>query len=120
MNINRMHLNALDSIIKYCMLDGRNLPNVIVNDLNILRGLHIECVKEARGTNTVEEHAKHNLADALASKANVATDDTIFPIGKHKGVRLADVPIQTLAWFADQDWFEEKYPAIYNYIIKAR
>jgi hypothetical protein len=41
-----------------------------------------------------------------------------FPIGKHKGMSLTDIKAKEpsyVAWICDQDWFEEKFPEIYEY-----
>lgn len=41
-----------------------------------------------------------------------------FPIGKHKGMSLSDLKAKEpsyVAWICDQDWFEEKFPEIYEY-----
>lgn len=31
-------------------------------------------------------------------------DNTLMPFGKHKGLRMIDVPPQYLLWIYEQDW----------------
>jgi len=41
-----------------------------------------------------------------------------MPIGKHKGMPLTEVKAKHpdyVTWICDQEWFEEKYPDIYEY-----
>jgi uncharacterized protein (DUF3820 family) len=36
--------------------------------------------------------------------------------GKYKDTLLQDVPANYLLWLYDQEWLEEKYPELYDYI----
>ena len=35
------------------------------------------------------------------------TDESLMPMGKHKGEKLANVPAQHLLWLYDQTWFDK-------------
>lgn len=54
---------------------------------------------------------------------NTLKDDSPFPFGKYgpppkgKGLKLKDVPASYWIWLEDQDWFEEKYPALHGYFL---
>jgi len=41
-------------------------------------------------------------------------DDSPMPWGKHKGIRLGDVPQDYLKWFLTQDWCDE-WPDLKQY-----
>lgn len=45
---------------------------------------------------------------------NALTDESLMPIGIHKGKRLGDIPDDYWEWFLKQDWCD-KYPAIVQY-----
>lgn len=45
----------------------------------------------------------------------------IMPIGKYRGMFLNEIPLNSLLWYTEQDWFNEKYDdiakAIRKYIV---
>lgn len=47
-------------------------------------------------------------------------DDTVIWFGKHatEGKKLKDVPDSYFIWLYGQDWFEDKYPELYDYVVK--
>jgi len=45
------------------------------------------------------------------------SDDTIMPWGKHKGVRLEEVPGDYLYWLSQQKWIVE-WPGLLAYLKK--
>lgn len=64
------------------------------------------------------EKVKKLTAKDIGKHVKAATDKTIMPFGKHAGSCLAAVPASYLLWFYEQDWAEERYPAIYKYCKK--
>lgn len=47
-------------------------------------------------------------------------DDDLMPFGKHRGKRMADVPLDYLRWLADQhDFTAESRPGLYEYVMFA-
>jgi len=47
------------------------------------------------------------------------TDESIMPLGKYKGQKLANVPAQHLLWLYDQPWFTTNGP-LGKYIDESR
>lgn len=47
------------------------------------------------------------------------TDESPFPFGKWKGVKMSDVPSPYLDWFTGQAW-SAKWPAVLAYIKQTR
>lgn len=45
------------------------------------------------------------------------TDDTVLPWGKHKGLRMEDVPADYLLWLMEQKWLSD-WPGLHAYIRK--
>lgn len=45
-------------------------------------------------------------------------NDQTIPFGKHVGELVADVPNGYLAWLADQEFVEEKYPELWDTILQ--
>lgn len=43
-----------------------------------------------------------------------------IPFGKYKGLDLDDVPADYLLWLGEQDWLEDKFPEVADYIVKER
>ncbi len=43
-------------------------------------------------------------------------DNSIMTFGKHKDKKLIDVPASYWLWLEEQDWFEEEYPAYFDYM----
>jgi len=39
---------------------------------------------------------------------------SIIPFGKYKGQDVASVPSNYLDWVRDQEWFERKYPDLFD------
>jgi len=50
---------------------------------------------------------------------SILTDKDPFPFGKHRGVRMIDVPASYLDWAGGQDWIG-KWPDVEKYIIDNR
>lgn len=44
------------------------------------------------------------------------TGDTALPWGKHKGVKLKDVPLNYLGYLSEQPWIKD-WPALNQYLI---
>jgi hypothetical protein len=47
---------------------------------------------------------------------NPWTDNTIMPWGKHKGMKLKDVPASYLLWCYGQPWMKDGWPQLYAYL----
>lgn len=39
---------------------------------------------------------------------------SLMPFGKHRGTRVTDCPESYLRWLTEQDWFKEKFPALFD------
>ena len=45
------------------------------------------------------------------------TDNSLMYFGKHKGVKLANLPDDYCSWLLKQDWIKE-HEALYGYLIE--
>ena len=46
-------------------------------------------------------------------------DDDLMPFGKHKGEKLVDIPDSYFRWLSTQEFVEEQYPELFEYITLA-
>ena len=51
----------------------------------------------------------------MTSNRTKLHDDDRMPIGKHKGMKLGEVPDHYWKWFLLQAWARVKYPDLYEY-----
>lgn len=40
--------------------------------------------------------------------------DVMMPISKHRGKSIGELSRKDIEYFMDQEWFEEKYPKVYE------
>lgn len=50
----------------------------------------------------------------------MVNDDTVIWFGKHseEGTKLKNIPDSYFVWLYSQDWFKDKYPELYDYVVK--
>jgi uncharacterized protein (DUF3820 family) len=65
--------------------------------------------KQLEGSSKDAYKQPNKLADAM-------TDEDVMTFGKHKGMKLLDVPDSYLLWLYETDWCKTSNPRLYAYI----
>lgn len=116
-------------IKKYKKKNGDPVPNgdLVKKLMNAIDGRHINFFKVAAHTGGQDEHSVGNRhADKLAmmgtldgyiEKTRISIPEQQITFGKHKDLRIGEVPTNYLRWVAKNEDFERRIPLLYRCIV---